>query len=119
MERCRACQLAKGGASNAGLYLPLPIPTQLWMDFSMDFILILPRSQIGNDSIFVIVNRFSKMAHFVPCKRTVDVVRVAQFFFQEVYRLHVLPTSIVSDRDTRFLSHFGVSSGSSCTQSLI
>jgi len=72
----------------------------------MDFILGLPRIQKGNNSIFVVDDRFSKMAHFVPRKRATDAVRVAQLFFQEIYRLHGLPTSIVSDCDTRFLSHF-------------
>ena len=81
IKKCLECLKAKSRVMPHGLYTPLPIPTFPWHDISMDFIVGLPRTRKGRDSIFVVVDRFSKMAHFIPCHKTDDATNVATLFF--------------------------------------
>ena len=83
----------------------LPIAQSPWTDISMDLITQLPESD-SSDAIFVVIDRFSKMAHFIPTTTTADAPTLAQLFLAHVVRLHGFPKSIISDRDTRFISVF-------------
>lgn len=90
----------------------LPIPTSPWESISMDLIVKLPTSKslatpdTPSDSILVVIDRFSKMGHFIPCKEAMSAVQLAHLLFNHVFKLHGIPTSIISDRGSIFMSTF-------------
>ena len=106
VRSCPQCQIAKPRNTKPfGELIPLQPPEAPWQDISLDLITQLPRSK-DFDAIFVIVDRFSKMAHFLPTTTSADAPTLAQLFHDGIVRLHGFPRSIVSDRDPRFLSSF-------------
>ena len=104
MEGCDACQRNKNRTEQpAGKLMPNSIPDQAWMHTSADFITKLPLAQ-GYDSILVVVDRFTKMAYFVPTTEKTTAKGLARLFRDNVWRLHGLPKSIISDRGPQFVA---------------
>ena len=106
VKSCQICLQAKLDISKyPGLLQPLPVPTGAWQTISMDFIEGLPRSE-HFDCILVVVDKFSKYAHFLPLAHPFTASSVAKVFMQNVYKLHGLPKVIISDRDKIFTNEF-------------
>jgi hypothetical protein len=109
VRSCPTCQVAKGTNKRpAGLLRPLPIPTDRWQVISMDFIVGLPTSAEGHDSIWTIVDKLTKKAHFIPVQSTFQAPELAAVFLKQIFRLYGMPEAIVSDRDAKFCFSFGV-----------
>ncbi|GJY69296.1 putative nucleotidyltransferase, ribonuclease H [Tanacetum coccineum] len=107
VSKCLICQQVKIEHQRAsGLLQPLEIPVWKWDEISMDFVTGLPRTQRKHDAIWVVVDRLTKTAHFLPIRKDFSISRLAEMFQQEIVRLHGTPSAIVSDRDPRFTSRF-------------
>ncbi|KAI3819526.1 hypothetical protein L1987_13367 [Smallanthus sonchifolius] len=94
------------GRKPYGKIQPLDIPEWKWEHITMDFITKLPRIAKGHDTIWVIVDRLTKSAHFLPIRETFSSKSLAKVFINEVVACHGIPLTIVSNRDTRFTSRF-------------
>ncbi|XP_073362615.1 uncharacterized protein [Aegilops tauschii subsp. strangulata] len=106
VKQCGVCQQAKHElCKSPGLLQPLPIPDSPWQAISMDFIEGLPKSE-GYSAILVVVDRFTKVSHFLPLKHPFTAASVANIFLNNIVKLHGLPLAIVSDRDKIFTSSF-------------
>jgi anti-sigma factor ChrR (cupin superfamily) len=98
---CDTCQRVKAEYQRAaGLLKPLKVPEWMWEEIGMDFIVGLPRTRDGYDSIWVIVDRLTKVAHFIPVKVTYTGVKLAELYNSRIVCLHGVPKKIVSDRGT-------------------
>ncbi|KAK2388470.1 hypothetical protein QL285_062153 [Trifolium repens] len=104
---CLTCQKAKIEHQRpAGMLQSLDIPEWKWDSISMDFITGLPKTRRKHDSIWVIVDRLTKSAHFLPVRTTDTAAKLTDVYIAEIVSLHGIPSSIVSDRDPKFTSHF-------------
>ena len=102
VNECKVCQQNKSELTYpSDLLQALPIPEQKWDNISMDFIIGLPK-YLGKDCIYVVVDRLNKFSHLFSVTSSFSAAQVADLFFREIFRLHWLPKSIVSDRDGRF-----------------
>ncbi len=99
---------ARGKTSNRppeGLLQPLSVPSRPWSHIALDFVTALPPS-LGNTVVLTVVDRFSKMAHFIPLPKLPSAKETAATVVNHVFRIHGLPVHVVSDRGPQFVSKF-------------
>ncbi|CAI7808039.1 unnamed protein product [Closterium sp. NIES-53] len=104
---CDTCQrMNSSKQKKKGLLQPLPVPEQPWQVVSLDFITGLPSTSRGHDSILVVIDKFSKMGHFIPTNATATAEATARLFFDRIITIHGIPATLISDRDPKFTSKF-------------
>ena len=107
VSRCDTCQRVKAEHQRpSGLLQPLEIPEWKWEHLAMDFVVGLPRTKANHDAIWIIIDRLTKSAHFLPINEKFSLERLVQLYLKEIVVRHGVPVSIVSDRDPRFTSRF-------------
>ena len=103
---CPVCQVEKGShLKPAGKLLPLEVPVRKWDHVVLDFVVGMP-VQDGMDTICTVVDKATKMCHFIPCSESVSAKQVAKLYWLYVGKLHGIPSVLISDRDPRFTSRF-------------
>jgi hypothetical protein len=107
VSECDICQRVKAShLKTAGILQPLPIPSWKWEDISMDFIVGLPNTSLRHDSIWVIVDRLTKSAYFLPVHTTYNAKKYAEIYLDQIVHLHGIPKTIISDRGAQFIAQF-------------
>jgi len=107
VSECDICKRVKASHLRpAGLLQPLTIPSEKWEDISIDFIVGLPKTAKGYDSTWVVVDRFTKSAHFIPVKTGYKSHQYAELYIARIVSLHGIPKTIISDRGSQFVARF-------------
>ncbi|GJR04750.1 putative reverse transcriptase domain-containing protein [Tanacetum coccineum] len=107
VSKCLTCAKVKAEYQKpSGLLVQPVIPVWKWENITMDFVTKLPKTTSGQDTIWVIVDRLTKSAHFLPMKETDSMEKLTRQYLKEVVSRHGVPVSIISDRDSKFTSHF-------------
>nr|GEU57078.1 putative reverse transcriptase domain-containing protein [Tanacetum cinerariifolium] len=107
VSKCLTCSKVKAGHQKpSGLLLQLEVPEWKWDKITMDFITKLPKMANGYDTLWVIVDRLTKSAHFLPMRETDLMEKLMKLYMKEIVTRHGVHVSIISDRDGRFTSLF-------------
>nr|GEZ54520.1 reverse transcriptase domain-containing protein [Tanacetum cinerariifolium] len=110
VSKCLTCAKVKAKhLKPSGLMQQLEIPKWKWENVTMDFVTRLPRTPSSYDSIWVIVDRLTKSAYFLPKKKTNSIKKLAELYLKEIMCRHGVPVLVISDRDSLFTSRFWVS----------